>query len=139
MLMDTALAAMNYSKESDQGKEAVSGLRNFLDRIYYDLRNLGQTSAERALNFSATNAFQAATIFVKQASLKMFLDTILTERSAFCRKDSDCWDVKLRFFDPLNVLRSRKVYRFTVDVSEVYPVTVGPVREWDVAGTAVLT
>ena len=38
-------------------------LRGFLDRIYYDLRNLGVTSADRALNFAATNAIQTATAF----------------------------------------------------------------------------
>ena len=32
-------------------------IRNFLDKIYYQLRNLGQTSSDRALNYSATNAF----------------------------------------------------------------------------------
>ena len=35
-------------------------LDNFLNRVYYELRNLGQTSPDRALNFSATNAFQAS-------------------------------------------------------------------------------
>ena len=111
--------------------KAEKSLRNFLDRMYYDLRNLGQTSAERALNYTATNAFQAATVFADQASLGMQLDRIVTERSAFCRKDSDCWDVKLRFFDPENdKLAARKVSRFTIDVSDSFPVSIGPVRSW---------
>jgi cyanobactin maturation PatA/PatG family protease len=111
-----------------------TSLRNFLDRIYYDLRNLGQTPAERALNFSATNAFQAAEVFTDPASAGMQLDCIKTERSPFCRKDSDCWDVKLRFFDPENDRRARLVSRYTVDVSDVFPVTVGPVRTWSESG-----
>jgi cyanobactin maturation PatA/PatG family protease len=111
-----------------------NSLRNFLDRIYFDLRNLGQTPAERALNFSATNAFQAAEVFTDPASAGMQLDCITTERSPFCRKDSDCWDVKLRFFDPENDRRARLVSRYTVDVSDVYPVTVGPVRTWSESG-----
>lgn len=125
-------------------------LRNLLNRIYYDLRNLGQTSSERALNFVATNAFQAASVLAQtlipsftplaplgaQAVLTgtLQLDTITTERSAFCRKDSDCWDVKLRFFDPENDRRARPVVRFTVDVSGAVPVQIGPVRTWAEAG-----
>ena len=40
-------------------------LQSFLHRLYYDLRNLGQTARDRALNFSATNAFQAAATFAE--------------------------------------------------------------------------
>ena len=32
-------------------------VRNFLDKIYYQLRNLGQSPPDRALNYAATNAF----------------------------------------------------------------------------------
>ena len=59
--------------------KARDSLRNFLDRIYFDLRNLGQTPAERALNFTATNAFQAAVVFADSASQGMQLDCITTE------------------------------------------------------------
>ena len=105
-------------------------LRGFLDRVYYDLRNLGVTSADRALNFAATNAFQAATAFRSALLRKYVLDNITVERSPFCRIDSDCWDVVLKFFDPENVLRSKLNFRFTVDVSDLMPVTLGPVRSW---------
>lgn len=109
-------------------------IRTILDRFYYDLRNLGQTSAERAMNFAATNAFQFATIAISDSVINgRQLDTIAVERSSFCRKDSDCWDVKLRFFDPDNVLHSRSVFRFTVDVSDVHPVLVGKMRHWNEA------
>jgi cyanobactin maturation PatA/PatG family protease len=49
-------------------------LRGFLDRVYYDLRNLGVTSADRALNFAATNAIQAATAF-SSALLRKYVPT----------------------------------------------------------------
>jgi hypothetical protein len=65
----------------------------------------------------------------------MQLDCITTERSPFCRKDSDCWDVKFKFFDPENDRRARLVSRFTVDVSDVYPVLVGPFRTWSESGS----
>jgi hypothetical protein len=37
------------------------------------------------------------------------------------------------FFNPVKRLeQARRAYRFTVDVSDVVPVTVGNVRHWDV-------
>jgi cyanobactin maturation PatA/PatG family protease len=115
-----------------------ASLQNFLEKVYYELRNLGQSSQDRALNYSATNAFQASEAMsralhpkevVPKAGLYM-LDDISVSKSPFCRMDSDCWDVKLRFFDPENERRARMVMRFTVDVSDELPVTLGPVRHW---------
>jgi hypothetical protein len=120
--------------DDEAAQNAQQALRNFLDRIYYDLRNLGQTPAERAMNYAATNAFQAATVLSEQATKGMQLDCIITEPSPFCRKDSVCMDVKLRFFDPENDNRARSVSRWTVDVSDIYPVMVGPIRTWAEAG-----
>jgi len=107
-------------------------LSSFLKRVYFDLQNLGQTSKDRALNFAATNAFQAASSFAQAISTGMELDTIEVEKSPFCRINSDCWDVKLKFFDPERGLRAKKVYLFTIDVSYVIPVTLGQVRSWSV-------
>jgi cyanobactin maturation PatA/PatG family protease len=108
-------------------------LGSFLSRIYYDFRNLGTTSQDRALNFATTNAFQAATTFSQAVAEGMELDTITIEKSPFCRVDSDCWDVKLKFFDPENNRRAKKVFRFTIDVSDIIPVTLGEVRTWSSA------
>jgi hypothetical protein len=60
----------------------------------------------------------------------MALDDIFVDKSPFCRLDSDCWDVRLRFFDPENSRRARRVFRFTIDVRDVLPVTLGAVRTW---------
>lgn len=122
-------AAVDRSVESAQ-----NSLRQFLDRIYFDLRNPGRTSAERALNFAATNAFQVASILIEAATDGSQLDYIGVEQTAFSRPDSDCWDVKLKFFDPENDRRARKVYRFTIDVSDSYPVQVGDMRVWTESG-----
>ncbi len=105
-------------------------LSSFLNRIYYDLRNLGQISQDRALNFAATNAFQAAQTFSEAVGAGIELDSINVSKSPFCRLDSDCWDVQLKFFDPENSRRARKVFRFTIDVSDLIPVTLGEVRSW---------
>jgi cyanobactin maturation PatA/PatG family protease len=109
------------------------GLENFLNRVYFELRNFGITSEDRALNFAATNAFNAEKVFEKSANSGLELDTIEVEKSPICRPNSDCWDVKLTFFNPTKRMEeARKVYRFTVDVSYVIPVSVGDVRYWNV-------
>jgi len=121
-------------------------LRNFLARVYYELRNLGQSSPDRALNFSATNIFQAAeamATLIHPTSMVATLpigtvytfDNISVSKSPFGRMDSDCWDVQLTFFDPLNVLAARMVAKFTIDVSDAMPVSIAPLRFWAAAPT----
>jgi cyanobactin maturation PatA/PatG family protease len=108
-------------------------IREYLERIYYEFRNLGATPQERALNFSATNAFQIADVMSTGTAADIGLDTITVEKSPICRPDSDCYDVKLKFFNLQDSRRAGKVYRFTVDVSDVLPVSIGRVRSWSVA------
>ena len=111
--------------------EKAQAVANFLVRVYDELRNLGLAPQERAINYAATNALLVANVFEDAIKEGMDLNTIEVERSPICRPDSDCWDVKLTFFDPNKVFeRARKVYRFTVDVSDVVPVMVGDVRSW---------
>ena len=128
-------AALETVRDSDSNtsSEAIGrSLTSFLHRVYFDLRNLGQTAHDRALNFAATNAFQAASTFAEAVARGMELDQIEVEKSPFCRLDSDCWDVKLKFFDPENSSRAKKVFRFTIDVRDPMPVTLGEVRSWSV-------
>jgi cyclic patellamide precursor peptide PatG/subtilase family protein len=136
-----ALLAATLGPAPDAGNTAelqawnsrYDGVLNFLDRVYYELRNLGATSPERALNYAATNAFQAGAVFERAVSESLELDTINVERSPVCRPGSDCWDVKLIFFNPARrTEQARKVYRFTIDVSHVIPVTVGAIRSWNI-------
>ncbi len=113
-----------------QKTEAVT---NFLERVYSERRGLGDTSEQRAINYTATNAMNVERIFESALREEMELDSIGVERSPICRIDSDCWDVKLTFFNPSRVFeQARKVYCFTVDVSDVCPVMVGNVRSWSV-------
>lgn len=105
-------------------------IREVLDRIYYDYRNLGVTPQERALNYAATNAFQLSVAISQETLNDRVIETIEVVKSPICRPDSDCYDVKLRFFDPDNLQRSRTVKRFTIDVSDVIPVTIGRMRSW---------
>jgi cyanobactin maturation PatA/PatG family protease len=120
-------------EERRQFDSKMEGMQNFLERIYFEVRNLGQTPQERALNFAATNAFNLERVFESAASRRLQLDEIGIDRSPICRPDSECWDVRLIFFDPNNALgAARTAYRFTVDVSDVVPVLVGRVRSWAV-------
>lgn len=132
-LVDTAVGLVQAAS-ADADEQAIrKSLSSFLNRIYYDLRNLGQTARDRALNYVATNAFQAVATFAEAISMGMELSSIETEKSPFCRYHSNCWDVKLKFFDPENGLRAKKVFRFTVDVADLLPVSLGKVRTWSVA------
>nr|QGA72588.1 MusH [Desmonostoc sp. PCC 7906] len=131
-LVDAALETLATETETIEAQRArvQRTLTSFLNRIYYDLRNWGQTDRDRALNFAATNAFQAASTFKEAVAAGLELDSIEIYKSAYCRFDSNCWDVKLKFFDPESNRRARKIFRFTIDVREIMPVTLGEVRSW---------
>jgi thiazoline dehydrogenase / protease len=129
-LVNAAMAAISRRVDEAQVPLVRQALTTFLNRVYNDLRNVGQTSRDRALNFAATNIFQAALTFAQAIAQGRQLDTIKVEKSPFCRINSDCWDVKLEFLDPENSSRARKVFRFTLDVALVMPVTLGEVKSW---------
>ena len=131
-LVDGALARVAEETRDVEEEAMRRSLISFLNRVYYDLRNLGQTSRDRALNFAATNTFQATSTFAEAIADGRELDSIEVEKSPYCRLNSDCWDVKLKFFDPENSCRARKVFRFTIDVSDSVPVTLGQVKSWSV-------
>ena len=126
-------AVMGESKGADD--ETVvqkTELTNFLNRIYYELRNRGVDPHERAINYAATNAYQMKAVFEDAIGENLFLNKISAEQSPICRPESDCWDVVLEFFNPKQRLNAaRKLYRYTVDVSDIMPVTVGDMRSWN--------
>jgi PatG C-terminal/Subtilase family/PatG Domain len=111
-------------------KEVKEDVKDFLDRIYFGLRNLGVLPQDRAINFAATNAFNIEKIF-DDLDDDLDHESMRVVPSPFGRPGSDCWDVEIYFFYPKREVQSvRKVYRFTVDVSDTVPVTVGPMRNW---------
>jgi cyanobactin maturation PatA/PatG family protease len=126
-------AVIEPSTPEDVRPRLRNQIREVLDRIYYDYRNLGITPQERALNYAATNALQTSVAISQETLNDRVIETIEVVKSPICRSDSDCYDVKLRFFDPENLQRSRTVKRFTIDVSDVIPVTVGRMRSWSEA------
>lgn len=126
--------AVNSALPLDGGGPDDQALRDaiadFLHRVYYELRNYGVTSRDRAMNFTATNCVQAASAFAKALTERRVLRSIAVHKSQVCRMHSDCWELYLTFHDPLDTKRAERVFQFTVDVSDVLPVTVGGVRSW---------
>jgi hypothetical protein len=112
----------------DRFRQQIS---NFLDRVYYEVRNLGQAPHDRALNYFATNVFSAGDAFQRALEDGLALDGIRVETSPFSRPYSDCYDVIMTFFDPTDRMgKALKEFRQTIDVSDVSPVNVGKMREW---------
>jgi cyanobactin maturation PatA/PatG family protease len=106
-------------------------LRNLLDRIYYEVRNMGQAPSDRAINFMATQILEASNAVFEALQTGKFLDSIYAEKSPLCRPRSQCFDVVMRFFDPANRLeRALDEYRLTVDVVDIAPVAIGKTRRW---------
>lgn len=106
-------------------------VENFFVRAYEELRNLGIAPQDRAINYAATNALLVAKVFKEALQEELVLGTYAVERSPICRPESDCWDVKLTFFNPGKIFeQASKVYLFTVDVGDVVPVMVGSIRSW---------
>lgn len=132
-LIESAMEAVSAEYQEANRVAMRRSLTSFLNRVYYEMRNLGQIARDRALNFAATNAFQAVQTFSQAVAIGMELHSIEVEKSPFCRYGSECWDVKLKFFDPENGLRAKRVFRFTIDVSDRTPVTLGEVRSWAVS------
>ncbi|MBT2393406.1 S8 family serine peptidase [Streptomyces sp. ISL-1] len=115
-------------------------VRALLDKVYWQFRNLGQSSADRALNAAGTNAFLVGSemrdglLSAKHLPGKddnfYTLDTVRVSKSPFCRPGSDCQEVILEFFDPENDRRARVSYLFTFDVSDELPVSLAPVHKF---------
>ena len=136
--IEELIAAAFTDGEAEKTEEIKKEVENFLQRVYHEVRNLGLLPEQRALNFAATNIFQLKMAHAKALYDNLFdtgmkLDTFVAERSPESRPGADCWDIKLTFFQPAKRLEAaRQVHRFTVDVSQVIPVTIGTIRSWHV-------
>ncbi|MBX9403217.1 PatA/PatG family cyanobactin maturation protease [Lysobacter sp. BMK333-48F3] len=124
-------ALLEALADSDDDQALKDGVEDFLSRIYFDFRNNGLSPEDRALNYSATNVFQAASVFKQSLREGRVLEAISVEKSPLAKSDDELYDVKMRFFDPENLMRARRACRFTVDVSDVLPIGVGQPRFWN--------
>jgi cyanobactin maturation PatA/PatG family protease len=143
-LVDAAVAAVNPEQIGASEPRVRLKLRQMLDKVYYQLRNLGTASPDRAINFMATNAFVFTQGIANGLTSGKLVDgddtnlyslnTISAVKSPYCRIDSDCWDVQLTFFDPENENRAQAVFQTTVDVSDELPVQLAPTHQFLFAG-----
>ncbi|MFJ8648945.1 S8 family serine peptidase [Streptomyces sp. NPDC093546] len=147
-LVDAVCKAIKQHEKDNEAnsfddREVEMTIRAFLDKVYYQFRNLGQTSADRALNYAGTNAYNVGKEIAEgllsagyvpgspAAKRHLYtLDTITVRKSAFERQGSDCQDVLVSFIDPENDRRARVTYLFPVDVNETIPITLGPVHRF---------
>jgi cyanobactin maturation PatA/PatG family protease len=134
-LIETVIGPPPSEEAGKEVKLAYAGkkakVQNFLERIYHELRNLGVRPQDRAMNFAASNAFEFGGILESALQEQMELDTIKATPSPICRPGADCWDLEIYFFYPERQVQTvRKVYRYTIDVSDVVPATIGQVRSW---------
>ncbi|MCH8044360.1 MAG: PatA/PatG family cyanobactin maturation protease [Planctomycetes bacterium] len=121
----TAALIKSFRKRNGDADRA---LEDFLSKVYYDIRNLGITSQDRALNYAVTNIFTVVQTFNRAVEEDLFLDYVSVEASPVCRPESDCQDVKLSFYNPNNLQEANLIFRLTVDVSNVVPVLIDEPR-----------
>jgi cyanobactin maturation PatA/PatG family protease len=139
-LVDAVVDAVMPRADNIDRNRVSKLVRIFLDKVYFECRNLGLAPGDRALNFAATNAFQFASgilngflsgELVPGGENSIYtLDTIDVVRSPYCRLGSDCYDVTVRWFDPENERRAKSVFMFTIDVSDVQPATIAPAHQY---------
>lgn len=112
-------------------EEILNMVERVANKLTFQLQNFGTSSADRALNHTATNLYNVGEVIALKLQQGYELDRIRVEKSSICRPDSDCQDVLFTFFNPTKRLDVAKhTYRFTTDVSKVIPVSIGTVRDW---------
>jgi cyanobactin maturation PatA/PatG family protease len=139
-LVDAVLAAVDVAAIGADADAVRLKVQQLLDKVYWQLRNLGQSPMDRAINYMATNAFQLTAEIAKgllsgalvdgDTSKLYSLDTISATKSPYCRPDSDCWDVTVSYFNPTNDQQARLVFQSTIDVSDVLPVLLAPAHQF---------
>lgn len=128
----TALVeAVTSSDEATDNTHAAENVYNFLERVYFEFRNFGTTPQERALNYTATNAFNVSQIFIQAINLGLQLATMTVTKSPITRPGVEGYDVKIVFFDPQHRHeKSKLIFSFTIDVTDVIPVNIGRIHSW---------
>lgn len=108
-------------------------LTKILEKIYYEHQNLGIRPQDRAINYAASNTTELKKMLEEALTNEagtMFFDNIECEPSEICRPGSECWIIKVNFFVHDQTDRSRLMFRFSVDVSDVVPVSLSDRMDW---------
>jgi cyanobactin maturation PatA/PatG family protease len=110
--------------------QILDALTLFLSQVYFRADQLPDVSRDRAISFTATNGYQVAAAFLDAMHDGLQYLDFRTEYSPFARVSGNCWDVIIRFNDPMSSKRAPVEYRMSVDIADVMPVTVGRLRRW---------
>jgi hypothetical protein len=127
------LAAIAQGPNGDESVRRATA--DLLARIYHHHRNDGTLGPDRALNFAATNALQAAAAVRHALARGLRLRGLAVDKSRFDRPNSECWDVQARFYDPEQPDRGTETWVWSIDVAEPLPVSVGIPRRWSTVNT----
>jgi hypothetical protein len=115
-------------KKFDQKAESI---RRFLEYAYIECTNAGRTSRDRAINYCLANLVEITRVFESALRDGMEFERIDARPSTTRLHAYDDWDVMLRFvYSQKRKHHMRRIYCFTVDVSDVIPVTIDSLREW---------
>ena len=116
----------------DPAKRRAVG--TFLDRVVHEVAAAAARRPPSAINYSTTGAAIIGGVFdeVLKSPEPMELDSIGAEPGPPCRVCGSDRRGTGQLSYRRQVQTTRMVYRFTVDVSDVVPVMVGPMRSWSV-------
>jgi len=127
------LVAATLKGDEKKDKGLVKSLAKILEKIYHEHQSLGIRPQDRAINYAASNTTEITKMIRDAKNNKggtMYFDNIECEPSPICRPGSECWIVKINFFVHDQTDRSRRMYRFTIDVSDVVPVSLADMQDW---------
>jgi cyanobactin maturation PatA/PatG family protease len=120
------------NKSIDKG--LLAKVVDFTNRIVYDFRNGGIEPKDRAINFAVTESLKIEAVFEKALKESLELSTVTVDKSPISRPDTVSYDVKLTFFHPQKRMEvANKVFKFSIDVSDVIPMLIGEIKVWSEA------
>lgn len=114
-------------------QEVHDSVDRALEKIYHEFKNNGLSDDDRAINYVGTNIMNLVDVFQDvfevvtengKVRTRYEFDNASVETSKVQRPTSILKDVILRFFEPGNLDKAYKCYRFTIDVSDINPVMV---------------
>jgi len=134
-LIALVLATFGEGSNTPAGKVLADTLWQLFDKLYFQLQNLGVTSADRAINMAGTNVYALVETWAQKAKNQsgplLMIQDIRAEPAKVARPGTDSWDVIVTMFNPAATLtEARHVTRITIDVGDVMPVVVGRAVTW---------
>jgi hypothetical protein len=115
-------------KEREPYNRKVEMVTNFLQRCYHACSTRGLEPKDRALVYAATNALNAGKVCEEACKSGLELHGIAVEASTIGPPGQ--FDVVLRFFDPENLNRAARAFRYCINVGDLCPTVEGEVRAW---------